>query len=114
MTESYVAPMPSGLGIGHHFSDGLYAKEIHIPASHFIVGHRHEYSHLSILAQGEVDVVTRHDGEARHRRYTAPACIDIPAGVHHEIRALRDSVWFCVHATDEKDLNKVDETLIQK
>lgn len=38
-TLDHVAEMASGLGIGHHFSDGLYAKEIHIRAGHYVVGH---------------------------------------------------------------------------
>jgi len=27
---------------------------------------------------------------------------------------LEDCVWFCIHATDEKDPSKVDEVLIQR
>lgn len=96
------------LGVVHHFSDGLYAKQMVIPAGHFAVTHAHAYDHLSILASGqatvEVDgVVTMH---------TAPACINIAAGKHHEVIALTDIVWFCIHATDETDPDKVDEVLI--
>lgn len=46
--------------------------------------------------------------------YTAPACINIVKGVDHAIKALEDSVWYCVHATDETDATKVDEVLIQE
>jgi len=45
--------------------------------------------------------------------YMAPACITILAGQHHTITAHEDSVWFCIHATDETDAANVDEVLIR-
>jgi len=98
------------LGTVHHFSDGLYAKEMVIPKGYQIGQHAHKYSHLSILAKGSVKVVTD-DGA---QEFTAPACIDIKAGIHHVIEALEDSTWFCIHATDETDVSKVDEVLIKE
>lgn len=96
--------------ISHHFSDGLYAKQMILPKGHQAVSHVHKYSHLSILAQGDVyvkvdDIVTY---------YQAPCCIEIKAGVTHKIEALSHTVWYCVHATDEKDIDKVDEVLIKE
>jgi quercetin dioxygenase-like cupin family protein len=98
------------LGQLHHFSDGLYAKEMHIPANHCVVSHKHEYSHFSILAQGEV--VVEVDENTKH--YTAPACVEIKAGAAHKIFAIKDATWFCVHATSETDVDKVDSVLIAK
>ena len=98
------------LGTVHHFSDGLYAKEMHIPAGYIAGTHAHEYSHLSILAKGRVRVAT----DEYNVEYTAPACIEIKAGVHHTIHALEDSAWFCIHATDETDAENIDEVLIGK
>jgi hypothetical protein len=43
----------------------------------------------------------------------APACIEIKAGLTHGVKAITDCVWFCIHATDEKDPSKVDEILIK-
>lgn len=98
------------LGTVHHFSDGLYAKEMYIPAGYIAGTHAHEYSHLSILAKGRVIVAT----DEYNTEYTAPACIEIKAGVHHTIHALEDSAWFCVHATDETDVENIDNVLIGK
>ena len=98
------------IGTNHHFSQGLYAKEMMIPANYIVGGHAHNYDHLSILAKGHVIVVA--DGE--RVEYKAPACINIKASVHHMIEALTDSVWFCIHATDEKDITKIDEVLIEE
>jgi quercetin dioxygenase-like cupin family protein len=98
------------LGVKHHFSDGLYAKEMFIPKDAFVVQHKHEYSHLSILAKGSVLVKIDEDVQ----EIKAPACLDLEAEKHHSIVALEDSVWFCIHATEETDINKIDEVLIAK
>ena len=97
------------LGTVHHFSDGLYAKQMHIPKG-FIAGtHAHKYSHLSILSKGSVIVRT----DNSQQLYNAPACIEIKEGIHHSIEALEDAVWFCVHATDVTDVELIDKVLIE-
>lgn len=97
------------LKIKHHFSGREYAKQMHLPAGFYAETHSHEYDHLSILAAGHVTVEI--DGTVED--HTGPACIVIPAGRQHRITAHTDSVWFCVHATDETDPDKVDSVLIK-
>lgn len=94
----------------HHFSAGVYAKQMHLPAGHIAVSHKHAYDHLSILAAGVAIVATDRGRET----YRAPACIEIKAGLNHAITAIEDVTWFCVHATNETDPEKVDRVLIQK
>lgn len=101
---------PLEADISHHFSGGVYAKETHIPAGFMLLSHKHEFDHMSILASGHVQVRT----ESGSRVFVGPAVIEIKAGLHHAVHALVDSVWFCVHATDETDPEKVDKLLIQK
>jgi quercetin dioxygenase-like cupin family protein len=96
--------------IKHHFSSGVYAKQATIPAGAFVVQHKHEHDHMSILASGHVLVLV----EDEATEYVAPACITIAAGKNHCVKAFTDSVWFCIHATDETDENKVDQVLIAK
>lgn len=94
----------------HHFSDGLYAKETIINAGEHLLQHKHTFSHLSVLAKGKV-VVTTEEGSTI---VEAPACLEIKANTHHGVKALTDCVWYCIHATDEKDPSKVDEVIIAK
>ena len=94
--------------ISHHFSDGLYAKESSIEAGTAILKHTHDFSHLSILAKGKVAVMRGEEIDV----IEAPACIEIKAGLIHGVKAITDCVWFCIHATDEKDPSKVDNILI--
>jgi quercetin dioxygenase-like cupin family protein len=96
------------LGIVHHISDGVYARQMMLQKNLYAMTHAHKYDHLSILASGRVMVEI--DGNAEE--FVAPACINIAAGKHHRVIALEDSVWFCIHATDETDPDKLDEVMI--
>ncbi len=94
----------------HHFSDNLYAKEMRIAKGYMALMHSHKYGHLSILGKGKVLVKT----DDTFAEYEAPACIEIQAGIHHSIEALEDCIWFCIHSTNETDVNKIDEVLINE
>lgn len=85
--------------IEHHFSSGVYAKESIIPADYVLVQHKHEYDHLSILAQGSVELVVDDIRTVIH----APACLTIRAGKHHGIKSLTEVVWYCIHAVDASE-----------
>jgi quercetin dioxygenase-like cupin family protein len=98
------------LRITHNFSEGLYAKQMLIPAGYVVGQHSHTFDHLSILAKGRVIVKT----DALEREYAAPSCIEIKKHTHHMITALEESVWFCVHATTVTDPDTVDSALIHK
>jgi quercetin dioxygenase-like cupin family protein len=98
------------LGIKHHFSSGVYAKEMHLPAGHFAVSHKHNFDHLSILAHGSVIV----ECDGIESQMQGPCAIQIRAGVEHKITAISDSAWFCIHATSETDTSVIDEVLIEK
>ena len=98
----------AGITIVHHFCDHLYAKETRIPAGKSLTQHRHASDHLSLLGIGQVVVVA--DGVPT--QYSAPACITIKGGVAHSVTAITEVVWYCIHATDEKDPTIVDTALI--
>lgn len=97
----------SGL-ISHHFGGGVYAKETRVPAGMVLVQHKHEHDHLSVLALGRVQI----EVDGVRSELEGPACITITAGKYHGIKALTDVVWYCIHATDCTDPDKVDEVFI--
>ena len=96
--------------IQHNFSDGLYAKRIALKAGQRVTKHTHTYSHLSIVADGCVDVIA--GGSVS--RFTAGDCIEITANVEHEVVAVSDAVWYCIHATHETDESRIDRVLVEK
>ena len=94
--------------IAHHFSSGVYAKETRIPAGKWLIQHSHKYDHLSVLAQGTIELVV--DGVSTVM--SAPNCLTVAAGKHHGVRAVTDVVWYCIHATDCTDEDNIDEVII--
>ncbi len=99
-----------GVGISHHFSGGVYAKETHIPAGVSLEQHVHSYEHMSVLVSGIV-VLSR---DSVDETINAPAILTLSGGVVHKVHALKDSVWLCIHATDETDPELVDSILLEK
>ena len=92
----------------HFFSGGVYARKWEIPANTQVPTHKHVYDHMSILASGHVTVTA--DGNTVE--YTAPAVLDIKKNLEHTIRAYEDSIWFCIHATSETDVDRIKEDTI--
>lgn len=87
------------LQIKNVFYGGISCKRMRLPKGHFAISHKHKYDHLSILAVGKCIVKT----DDSQTTYTAPAEVKIPAGLHHEITAIEDVLWFCIHSTDVAD-----------
>lgn len=96
--------------IEHHFSAGVYAKEIRMPADYLLLHHKHKFDHLSILASGSIELIV--DGE--RKVIHAPACLTIDANAHHGLKSLTEVVWYCIHATDCTDIDKIDEVVTVK
>jgi hypothetical protein len=93
----------------HHFSAGVYIKQMHLPCGHTALTHKHVYDHFGLLGSGWAEVEI--DGEKKQHR--APCVIEIKADKEHKITALTDISWFCIHATEETDPEKVDHVLIK-
>ena len=92
----------------HHFSSGVYVRQMFLPKDNYAVTHSHNYDHLSILAYGSAKVIC--DGV--ETLYKSGDVATIKAGCKHTVIAVEDSMWFCIHATDETDQEKMDSVLI--
>lgn len=104
------AAIAKEFGIEHRFEDGLYTKVIHMRQHSLVLQHSHPFDHLSRLVSGRV-VLTR-DGDPEVLQ--APWEGTLGAGISHRIEALQDSVWHCIHETDETDPEKVDDVILRK
>jgi len=94
--------------MNRHLENGIYTLEIIIPENGFVKQHSHQYAHTSILAKGTVEIIA--DGEVMIR--TAPTVMTLGENVMHEIKALDgEAVWYCIHTTDETDMDKVEDSL---
>jgi quercetin dioxygenase-like cupin family protein len=91
--------------IRHHFAGqdddhGVYAKEMLIDAGTVLTSHVHAYDHLSIIGRG----IAHLQIEAGTRVVVGPQAIVIPKGAAHELRAITDVVWYCIHATSDGEV----------
>jgi len=92
----------------HHFSSGIYAREIKIPAGVTLTGKIHRTEHLNILAKGKITVVT----DEGQKTIEAPYVMTCPPNTKRAGYAHTDCVWITIHGTDEKDIDKLEAELI--
>lgn len=108
--QSAIAEMPQvELNLFHHFAEGQYARELHIPAGVGLVGKMHRTQHFLILAAGHISVTTSEGQE----EIVGPKVIVTEPGTKRAIYAFTDAVLITTHVTDETDLEKIEAHVIQ-
>lgn len=95
--------------ITHHFAEGIYGREMFLPAGATIVGKMHRFATLNILAQGEISV-TNADGAVRVLQ--APAVFVSPPMCQKVGHAITDVVWINVHPTRLTDVAAIESKFI--
>lgn len=89
--------------IRHYFSQGVYAREMRVPAGAVIVGEIHKHQQLNILSYGRVRVQTEKGVEV----FEAPFTMVAPAGAKRVFYAETDAVWTVIHGTDKTDVEEI-------
>ena len=92
----------------HHFAPHVYAREMHLPKGHAIVGKIHKHAHLNFLMKGRVSVST----EEGSKEITAPCIFTSYAGTKRAVYAHEDTTWITVHVTDKTDLSEIEDDII--
>jgi hypothetical protein len=95
----------------HSFAEGVYVREIFLPAGCVLTGKIHKHSHPNFLMSGKVEVFTEEDGL---QTLEAPLSMISKAGTKRVVRAITDTVWITVHVTEETDLDKIEDHVIAK
>lgn len=96
------------LPVKHHFSRGVYARELFIPKGTVLVGKIHKYSQINIVSRGDISVLTE-DGI---KRVKAGDTIVSAPGIKRAGYAHEDTIWTTIHGTHETDLEKLEAELI--
>lgn len=113
--EAFLQSLPgvrrgNAFPLRHSFGDGLYMREIFIPAGYVFTGRIHKYTNPNFLLQGEMLVATEQHGV---QRIVAPwAGMAVP-GEKRAVIAITD-IWFAtVHANpgDCKDYEKIEDEI---
>ncbi len=93
----------------HHFSDGLYARELFIPAGVCLVGALHKTRHLYTVVKGKCRVSSQFgnmDIEAPFMGETIP-------GTKRVIFAETDSVWITYHPTELTSVEEIEKAILE-
>ncbi len=93
----------------HSFADGIYVREIFIPAGKLVVGKIHKHEHPNMFVSGDVSVYTEFDGV---QRLNKPTSMISKAGTKRIVYAHQDTVWITYHKTDKTDLKEIEAEII--
>jgi hypothetical protein len=91
--------------VKHIQADGVYIKTTFVPKDVKFYTKRTPDSHVAILAHGEILMIETEDKQTKYR---APANYVIPANSRIAFYTLTDCVFYCVHATDETNIDTLD------
>ena len=94
----------------HYFADGLYVREIFIPAGCALVGYIHTQDCITTVSQGQIWI---YDGESAPALITAPFTKTVPKGSKKAGFAVADTVWSdaYVNADNERDIDVLERRL---
>lgn len=94
--------------VAHLFTDGLYIRQMYVPAGVMWTGKIHKKGHVCVLLSGEMTIVSDQMSE----RLVAAKSFISQAGVKRAGYAHSASVFMTVHATTETDIAKIEAELI--
>lgn len=93
----------------HFFAEGVYVRQMFIPAGVALVGHIHRFSCVNIVL-GEIEIAT----EEGNKRIVGPITFESAAGIKRAGYAIRDTLWTTIHANPDntRDIDQLEAALI--
>ena len=95
--------------VSHHFGHGIYMREAFLPAGTYIMGHAHKHEHMNIMLKGKMAVIV--NGEAKV--IEGPYIFTGQAGRKFAY-IIEDTVFVNAYATEETDVDKLEEMFVDK
>lgn len=108
--EDYILTLPPAIGgkckrtVRHHFTPGLCAREMDIPAGYLVTGAVHLRENMNVLAKGRISVLTG-DGM---KELAAPAVVVSPPGMKRVGIAHEDTTWITFFLTELTDPDEIE------
>jgi hypothetical protein len=93
----------------HHFAPGVYCRELRIPAGVCLTGAVHKTEHLNICLSGSLKVVS---ATMPDKMVQGGDIFTSPPGTKRAAVVLQDTVWLTIHATEETDIDKLEQILV--
>lgn len=91
----------------HHYANGIYAREVRLPAGTIAIGKLHKTEHFCVV-NGDIDVCDEH-GKSR---FVGHALFKTPAGIKRAVFAHADTVFTTFHAVPEASIDELEAALV--
>lgn len=96
--------------LNHHFAPGIYIREIVMASDTYIIGKIHKTEHFNILTKGSCLLI---DEDGTTHQLKAGDIFISQQGVQKLLYIQQETIWLTVHASEEKDIDKLEESLAQ-
>jgi hypothetical protein len=107
--EAEIAKCPQAhLPLVHRFSDGMYIREIHMPAGTLVTSRTHKTQHPFVISKGVVEVI-KEDGSREILQ--SPHTGITEAGTRRVLRIHADTVWSTFHITAKTDPVEIEDEI---
>lgn len=93
----------------HHYADGMYGRELHLPAGMVIATKIHLTNHFLFVMQGRAQVIDENHGA---EEIVAPCMIQTKRGTKRIWRVLEDLVIITTHATNKRNVADIEADII--
>jgi hypothetical protein len=91
-----------------YFAEGLYAREVTLPAGSIFTGKIHKFEHLAFIMKGDISVLTEHGV----KRIQAPATLVSSPGTKRVVYVHEETIFTTVHACPYKTAEEAEENLV--
>jgi len=95
----------------HRFTEGMYIREIHMPAGAVLTSKIHKTEHPFVLLKGSVSVWSANEGSVL---YQAPYLGITKPGTRRVLFVHEDTIWATFHVAEEKTVEEIEERIIEK
>ena len=92
----------------HYFSNGIYARELLMPAGSCVTGKIHKQEHICTISYGDVTVVTDEGTE----RYTGHSTFIGKPGSKRALYMHEDTMWTAYHRTDKTTVEEAEAEVV--
>lgn len=96
--------------VTHYFGPGLYIREVRMKAGTLVVGHEHNCDQVNTFIAGKL-MLLKEDGN--HEILNAPMTFIGKPG-RKVAYILEDVIWQNVYATNETDMDKIEDLFVTK
>ena len=93
----------------HHFTPGLYARELHMPKGMVITSQIHKTRHPFVVSKGSSFVYM---GGSRWEKIEAPHFGITEPGTRRLLIIMEDTIWTTFHVTDKTDVYEIADDIL--